>query len=95
MNYSFYGCKTGFSQSYFLSRVVKDAKRPAKTSFFTRKNSLNTLPRTVPFVAVLQICRTALVPSHVAFAPIIHPKLDALDRFAILSTPVASEMHES
>jgi hypothetical protein len=95
MKYSFFECKIGFSQSYFLSRVVKDARRLAKTSFFTRKNRLNTFPRTVPFVLVLQICGTALVPSPCGVWAIIHSKLHVFDRFAILSIPVASEIHES
>ena len=51
----FYDYKTGFSQTYFLSRVVKDAKSSPKISFFIRKNGLDTLRWTEPIAPILQI----------------------------------------
>ena len=40
MKDSFHDGRTDFSQTYFLSRVVKDAKRPSKISLFIRKTGL-------------------------------------------------------
>src|SRR5262245_66424202 len=63
MKDSFYERKTGFSQTYFLSRVVKDAKRPPKVSFFIRKNGLNPLWWTEPSAVILQISGLTPLPA--------------------------------
>jgi|SRR5215467_13723988 len=43
MNSQFYDPKASFSQSYLLSRIVRNAQRPKKIPFFIRENWLNTL----------------------------------------------------
>ena len=71
MKDSFYDGKTGFSQTYFLSRVVKDAKRPPKVSFFIRKNGLNPLWWIKPFTVILQISRDSSLLLRVTLSRVI------------------------
>src|SRR5882724_8593268 len=79
----FYDYKTGFSQTYFLSRVVKDAKRSPKISFFIRKNGLDALRWTNPIAAViLQISRiTSLLAALRALARLPLPRLSSRGSF--------------
>lgn len=66
-----------------------------KRHFSLAKTGLTRFPGLCLFVMVLQIFGTALVPSPCGVWVIIHSQLHAFDRFAILSIPVASEIHES
>ena len=55
MNSQFYDPKASFSQSYLLSRIVRNAQRPKKIPFFIRENWLNTLRWSERFSVNLQI----------------------------------------
>src|SRR5918996_1070273 len=63
MNSQFYDSKTGFSQSYLLGRIVRNAQRSQKIPFFIRENRLNTLRWTEPFSVILQISSSAPFPA--------------------------------
>src|SRR5919198_513232 len=54
-----YECKPGFSQSYLLGRIVRNAQRPAKVPFFIREIRFNSLRWTKPLSVVLQIAGPA------------------------------------
>src|SRR5215468_490812 len=83
MKDSFYERKTGFSQTYFLSRVVKDAKRPPKVSFFIRKNGLNPLRWTEPSALTLQIFGLTPLPATLrALARLLVPGLSSCGSFS-------------
>src|SRR6266850_1255174 len=78
----FYDYKTGFSQTYFLSRVVKDAKRSPKISFFIQKNGLDALRWTNPIAVILQISRiTSLLAALRALARLPLPRLSSRGSF--------------
>jgi hypothetical protein len=77
----FYDGKTAFSQSYFLSRVVKDAKRPLKVSFFVRKNRLNPLWWIEPFSVILQISTDSSLSLRVTLSPVILSETKDLQGF--------------
>src|SRR5574342_1320357 len=55
MTNQFYDCKRGFSQSYLLSRIVRNAQRATKVPFFIREIRFNSLRRTEPVSVILQI----------------------------------------
>ena len=56
MESQFYERKPGFSQSYVLGRIVRNAQRPTTVPFFIREIGLNPLRWTEPFSVILQIC---------------------------------------
>ncbi len=55
MGTGFYEGKRGFSQTYLLSRIVRNAQRPSEIPFFIREIEFNTLRWLKPFSVVLQI----------------------------------------
>src|SRR5713226_1021799 len=63
MESQFYERKAGFSQSYLLSRIVRNAQRPTKVPFFIREIRFNPLRWTEPFSVILQIAGPARVPT--------------------------------
>src|SRR5574342_186752 len=78
MKSPFYDYKTGFSQTYFLSRVVKDAKRSPKISFFIRKNGFVALRWTEPIKFILKLARiTSLLATLRALARLPFPRLSS------------------
>src|SRR3972149_4067258 len=60
MTNRFYDCKRGFSQSYLLGRIVRNAQRSTKVPFFIREIRFNSLRWIEPFAVILQICRRSV-----------------------------------
>ncbi len=63
MKRQFYDCETGFSQSYLLGRIVRNAKRSEKIPFFIRETGLNPLWWTEPFFSRFANLLEVIVPS--------------------------------
>src|SRR6266545_2014991 len=55
MERAFYDGTRGFSQSYLLSRIVRNAQRSTKVPFFIREIGVNTLRWPKSFSVILQI----------------------------------------
>lgn len=55
MERQIYDCRLGFSQSYLLSRIVRNGQRPTKVPFFIREIRFNSLRWTEPVSVILQI----------------------------------------
>ena len=70
MNYLVCEGKTGFSQTYLLSRVVNDAQGAAKIPFFIREIGFNTL-RWESVSVILQIPRDSSLSLRVTFFRVI------------------------
>src|SRR5215813_8941042 len=87
MNSQFYDPTTPFSQSYLLSRIVRNAKRSQKISFFIRENRLNSFRGAEPVSVILQISRTTPLPATLhSLARLPSPKLSSCRSFS--SPPV-------
>jgi hypothetical protein len=63
MKSQIYERKPGFSQSYLLSRIVRNAQRPTKVPFFILENRSNTLGWPKPWSVILQISQSQGLPS--------------------------------
>jgi hypothetical protein len=59
MNSQFYDGNASFSQSYLLSRIVRNAKGSQKIPFFIRESRLSSFQWTEPFSVDLQISGAA------------------------------------
>lgn len=55
--------KLGFSQSYLLGRIVRNAQRPTKVPFFIREIRFNSLRWTEPLSVILQIAGPSPFPA--------------------------------
>src|SRR5713226_7325737 len=76
MNRAFYRQKKRFSQSYPMGRIVRNAQRTQKISFFLRKNRAYAIWRTQPFSVVLQIFGGTPLPS--AFGSVARLRLPGI-----------------
>src|SRR5215510_121241 len=83
MNSQIYDPKAPFSQSYLLSRIVRNAKRSQKIPVFIRENRLNSFRRTEPVSVILQIFRPTSLPAALrSLARLPSPKLSSCRSFS-------------
>src|SRR5919106_2697518 len=87
MNSQFYDPKTPFSQSYLLSRIVRNAERSQKIPVFIRENRVNSFRWAEPVSVILQISRTTSFPTALrSLARLPSSKLSSRRSFS--SSPV-------
>src|SRR6266545_3160604 len=72
MERAFYDGTRGFSQSYLLSRIVRNAQRSTKVPFFIREIGVNTLRWPKSFSVILQITGPAPFSATLRSLPKYH-----------------------